>query len=203
MEATLKSDKPAAETAVQGKKILIVEDERPLILMVRRVLSKAGFEIVGEVTVEAGLKRLQEEDFDLILLDYMLPDQPGTEMVKVLGDRVETLPIIMLTGYTDVRLAVEVMKSGVADYVVKDARLEFIQSLPKKVEDIIERFRLRRENLQLQQRIDEVESRLEQLAETVTTIRSEVAAPAGAWLGEAAEDDRGAALLSRLKEILG
>ena len=166
-EAPIKTPDPAApgleaiDPEVSKGKILIVEDERPLILLVRRILTKAGFEIVGEVSVDAGLQRLAEEDFDLVLLDYMLPDKPGTEMVKVLGERLKTLPVIMLTGFTDVRLAVEVMKAGVADYVVKDARLEFIGSLPKKIEDVLERFELRRENVELQHRLESAERSLQ------------------------------------------
>ncbi len=159
------ADPETGDPEVTKGKILIVEDERPLILLVRRILTKAGFEIVGEVSVDAGLQRLASEAFDLVLLDYKMPDKPGTEMVRVLGNRLETLPVIMLTGFTDVRLAVEVMKAGVADYVVKDARLEFIQSLPKKIEDVLERFKLRRENAELQRRLQGAERGLESAAE--------------------------------------
>ena len=166
-------ESPEPETGdpeVTKGKILIVEDERPLILLVRRILTKAGFEVVGEVSVDAGLQRLAADSFDLVLLDYKMPDKPGTEMVRVLGDRLETLPVIMLTGFTDVRLAVEVMKAGVADYVVKDARLEFIQSLPKKIEDVLERFKLRRENAELQRQVEQAERGRESAAEQVARL---------------------------------
>lgn len=137
-------------------RILIVEDERPLILLVRRTLSKLNFEVIGEITVDAGLRRLEKEHFDALLVDYMLPEKSGLDLIHALGDRIHSLPVVMLTGYTDVQLAVDVMRAGAADYMVKDARLEFIRELPKLLTDLIERYSLRRDNQVLR---DEVEKK--------------------------------------------
>lgn len=165
MESSSNVTKPAvtksvaAESAAEeGSKpkarVLIVEDERPLILLVRRTLGKLDFEVVGEVTVDAGLQRLENESFDALLVDYMLPGKSGLDMIAALGDRLRTLPVIMLTGYTDVQLAVDAMRAGAADYLVKDARLEFIRELPKMLTDLIERYSLRRANLDLKHQIE-------------------------------------------------
>lgn len=141
-------------------RILIIEDERPLILLVRRTLSKLNFEVVGEVTVDAGLRRLDREDFDALLVDYMLPEKSGLDLIHALGDRIRTLPVVMLTGYTDVQLAVEVMRAGAADYVVKDARLEFLSELPKLLANLVERFSLRRDNHALRVEVEEKKAAL-------------------------------------------
>lgn len=142
------------ETPETKARVLIVEDERPLILLVRRTLLKQGYEVVGEVTVGSGLRRLGEESFDLVLVDYRLPDKSGVELIAEMAARQIQIPVIMLTGYTDVKLAVEVMKAGAADYVIKDARLEFIRSLPKKVAEVLERHALERRSSELSHELE-------------------------------------------------
>ena len=154
-----------AETPEVKKRVLIVEDERPLILLVSRTLSKLNFEVVGEVTVTAGLKRMEKEHFDALLVDYMLPERSGLDMIEALGDRVHEIPVVMLTGYSDVNLAVDAMRAGAADYLVKDARLEFIRDLPKVLGDLIEKYCLRRQNRHLEEKVRAGEVALEHARE--------------------------------------
>ncbi|MEM7582279.1 MAG: response regulator [Acidobacteriota bacterium] len=123
-------------------RILIVEDEPPLAELETIALEGAGFVCQAVARGEQGLEVLTSEAVDLVLLDYKLPDMTGLEFISRLGERIRTLPVIVVTGYADAQLAVELLKAGAADYVIKDTELLFLQQLPKTAKTTIDRFEL-------------------------------------------------------------
>lgn len=108
----------------EALKILYIEDNPDDQVILQRSLEKwCGIAFQME-TVETGLRglaRVVEEDFDLIILDYNLPDMNGAEVLNEINDRGIKVPVIMLTGAGDLQVAVEAMKKGVYDYVTKDS----------------------------------------------------------------------------------
>ncbi len=127
-------------------RILIVEDEPPLAEL-ERIALEGGDYLVDEVgRGDRGLEILEREEVSLVLLDYKLPDMTGLDFIAELGDRIRLLPVIVVTGYVDAKVAVKLLKAGAADYVIKDTELLFLQQLPKTVQDALERFDLRAEN---------------------------------------------------------
>ena len=119
--------------------VLIVEDEPGIALLERAELEEAGF--VVEV-VECGkdaLARLKEGGIDLLLLDYCLTDMTAGKIITALGEQIHILPVVIVTAYGDEQLAAKMLKSGAADYVIKDSGQNYIQRLPKIVSDQIER----------------------------------------------------------------
>lgn len=135
------------------EKILIVEDERTIALMECKKLEAAGF---GTEVVECGkaaLQRIEKGGISLLLLDYQLPDITASEVVDDLGEKIHSIPVIIVTGHGDEQLAVKMLKSGVADYIIKDADLNFIKSLPKIVLNHIERFKTAARNRTLQKQL--------------------------------------------------
>ncbi|MEM7353622.1 MAG: response regulator [Acidobacteriota bacterium] len=124
-------------------RILIVEDEPPLAELERIALEGVGYQIEDVGRGDLGLDKLNNGSIDLVLLDYKLPDMTGLDFVAALGDRIELLPVVVVTGYADAKLAVDLLKAGAADYVIKDTELVFLQQLPKLVRATAERFELK------------------------------------------------------------
>ncbi len=135
-------------------KILIVEDEPPLAELERIALEDGPYRIKEVGRGDRGLEILDSEPIALVLLDYKLPDMNGLDFIAAIGDRIRSLPVIVVTGFVDTRVAVKLLKAGAADYVIKDTELLFLQQLPKTVQDTLERFDLRRENEAAKARIE-------------------------------------------------
>ncbi len=135
-------------------RILIVEDEPPLAELERIALEGGDYQVEEVGRGDRGLEILGREDVSLVLLDYKLPDMTGLDFIAELGDRIQSLPVIVVTGYVNAKVAVKLLKAGAADYVIKDTELLFLQQLPKTVQDTLERFDLRAENEAAKARIE-------------------------------------------------
>ncbi|TAJ77833.1 MAG: PAS domain S-box protein [Gallionellaceae bacterium] len=96
------------------------------------------FNLVMASSANAGFERIAEFMPDLILLDYNLPDLDGLGFIKKLSGLTDTpIPIIMLTGEGNVSVAVEAMKCGAADYLVKDVGGQYLKLLPSVVSRVL------------------------------------------------------------------
>ncbi|MBX5449848.1 sigma-54-dependent transcriptional regulator [Thermogemmatispora sp.] len=104
--------------------ILIIDDEPHLPHQIARYLSRHGYEVETVAEGEAGLRIIQQCSVDLVLLDLRLPGLSGLEVLKRIKASEPELPVIMLTAYGDVRSAVEAMKLGASDYLLKGFDLE-------------------------------------------------------------------------------
>ena len=118
--------------------ILVVEDEAPLLTLLRYNLEKQGFRVEEAADGQEALLRVAETKPDLILLDWMLPSLSGIEVCRQLRRRPATrdLPIIMVTARTDDQDAVRARDVGADDYIVKpfavDAVLARIRALLRR-----------------------------------------------------------------------
>ena len=104
-------------------RILYVEDNPDDQLILKRALKesmKINYDLIAVETAEKGLAKLQKENFDLLLMDYRLPDMTGIEFVRELKKINNKTPIILLTGKGSESIAVEAMKLGVRDYIIKE-----------------------------------------------------------------------------------
>lgn len=100
-------------------RILVIDDDKDICLVLSKFLSKNDYEVDVAHTGENGLKLLRDTEYELILCDYRLPDITGVEAlqkIKVLSPQVA---VIIITGYSDVRTAVETFRYGANDYVTK------------------------------------------------------------------------------------
>jgi two-component system copper resistance phosphate regulon response regulator CusR len=100
-------------------KILLIEDEKPLASAVTRVLSDDGWRIMWEPTGDGGLKTALREDFDLIILDVMLPGKSGWEILDGIRAARKTVPIMMLTALEEIDDKVKGFELGADDYLPK------------------------------------------------------------------------------------
>jgi two-component system, cell cycle sensor histidine kinase and response regulator CckA len=103
-------------------KILLIEDNPGDVLFLQETLSEITFvelELVHVDRLKNALKRLQSEDFDVILLDLVLPDSNGLDTFMQIQEQTPATPIVVLTGMADETLAISAMKAGAQDYLVK------------------------------------------------------------------------------------
>ncbi len=114
--------------------VLVVEDDAGLNRLIQKTLQKAGFATDGALNGAEALAKIAEGRDLLLLLDYSLPDMTARELVEGLRDRGQTVMFVVMTGYGDERIAVEMMKLNASDYLVKDAYL--IQMLPSVMGEV-------------------------------------------------------------------
>ena len=108
----------AAETAEAAKKIMIVEDERRIARFLQMELEHEGFETESEENGRRAYERIVQEQYDLVLLDIMLPDMDGLEVCRRVRE-ISDVPIIMLTAKDDVEDKVSGLDIGANDYITK------------------------------------------------------------------------------------
>jgi two-component system, NtrC family, response regulator HydG len=101
------------------KKILIIDDEINIGQLLSKFLSKNGFEVRTATSGAGGLDLLSKEEFKLVLCDYRLEDTDGREILKKIKSSYPNLGVIIITGYSDIKLAVELIKMGAYDYITK------------------------------------------------------------------------------------
>ena len=103
------------------KKILIIEDEEPIRRVLVRILSDESdnYEISEEEDGKLGLNRLLKEEFDLVLCDIKMPKMDGIEVLQKVREKEIFVPVILLTGHGNVAIAVEAMKLGAYDFILK------------------------------------------------------------------------------------
>lgn len=101
------------------QRLLVVDDDNDICLLLSRFLEKRGYAVNTAGRKTAALALLKEHRFDLILCDHRLPDSDSLEMLGHFREGAPGVPVIVITGYSDVRIAVELMRKGAHDYVVK------------------------------------------------------------------------------------
>lgn len=116
-------------------KILVIDDDLDICALLKRFLGKNNFDVEVIHTGESGLKLQQKQSFDVIFCDYRLPDMDGLQMIPALKKNDPNVEIIVITGYSDVRLAVKVMKMGAFEYVTKPLHREEILITANKALD--------------------------------------------------------------------
>src|SRR5262245_62454098 len=131
-------------------RVLVIEDDHALSEVLCDELRARGHMAVPAETVGQGLEQLKEMEFDVALVDLMLPDGSGIDILRQVSEDDRPMECIVLTGYAAVSTAIEAMKLGAYDYVTKPARMEELEML---VEKAAEKARLRRENESLRFRL--------------------------------------------------
>jgi two-component system, NtrC family, response regulator HydG len=100
-------------------RILVIDDDKDMCLVLSKFLTKNDYEVDIAHTGEGGLKLLRDNEYILILCDYRLPDITGVETLQKIKVLSPIVPVIIITGYSDVRTAVETFRYGASDYVTK------------------------------------------------------------------------------------
>lgn len=128
------------------KKILLIEDEDTLRESLKRVLSKEGYDITGVDSAEAALDLLDDNSYDLILTDVILPGISGIELLKRIRERLPDQIVVVMTAFASLETAVESLRSGAYDYIIKPIMHEEIKQV---VKNALKQGSLQEENLRL------------------------------------------------------
>ena len=100
-------------------KVLIVDDDQDIRLLLDKFLTKGGFVTATAGTGESAIDITKKDIFDLILCDFKLPDTTGIELIPRIKITNPEAAVIVITGYSDVKVAVKAIKLGAYDYVTK------------------------------------------------------------------------------------
>src|SRR4051794_35701147 len=132
--------------------ILVIDDEAEIREGLELLLTSEDYSVSLAETGEAGLERLGEHPFDLVLLDVSLPDRNGLDLLRDIRHRDSLLPVILITAYGSIDMARSAFKSGAQDYITKPwSNDELLAQVALAVEDR----RLREENVQLKRALKE------------------------------------------------
>lgn len=119
------------------QKILVIDDDLYICTLLEKYLKKEGFAVETAFTGKSGITKIRTDTFDVVLCDFRLPDVDGKQMLADIKSISPNLQVIIITGYSDVRVAVSLIKSGAFEYVTKpifpEEILEIIKSALKYV----------------------------------------------------------------------
>ncbi len=131
-------------------KILIIDDEEKLRMLMARIVGLEGFEVVEAATCKAGLKKLEQFTVDVVLCDVKLPDGNGVDLIKEIKNLYPLVEIILLTAYGNIPDGVQAIKNGAFDYLTKGNDNDKIIPLINRA----------LEKVQLQKRIEKLEQQV-------------------------------------------
>lgn len=159
--------------SVTSAKILYIEDDSGLAALAQRRLGRAGFQVDTAPDGERGLEKCRAETYDVMLVDYKLPGMNGLDLVASLTAENRLPPTIMVSGAGDLKVAVEAMRLGVGDYLVKEVGSGYLELLEPTILRVMRTARLQRDK-------EEAEARLKDVARQQAAILENI--PDLAWL---------------------
>jgi DNA-binding NtrC family response regulator len=115
-----------------SEKVLIIDDEGDFLEALSERLRIRGMDVSTTTSPKEALKKIDEESYDAIILDFQMPEMDGLEALKEMKKKNPDLQVILLTGHATVERGVEALKSGALDFVEKPIDLE---SLAKKIKE--------------------------------------------------------------------
>ena len=118
--------------SVDGARVLVVDDEPVIRELLAECLDSAGYQAHCVGSAEDGLKTLEGDVFDLILTDMKMPGMSGLDFLYRIREHHGPVPVILMTGFGTVESAVEAIKLGACDYVLKPFRPQQIVLLVKR-----------------------------------------------------------------------
>jgi two-component system KDP operon response regulator KdpE len=136
----------------QAAKILVVDDERAVRLMLEAALRAQGYRVQTAASGKSAHDELEQDEFDVILLDLQLGDMDGIDVLRTVKGRWPDTEVILLTAHGSVNSAIAALRHGAFDYLLKPAQVNDIR---ERVERGLEHRRISRQRTELLQRISE------------------------------------------------
>jgi len=132
--------------------ILIVDDEKNYLVVLEALLSPEGYEIMTSNKGQDALRLIREADVDLVLTDMKMPGMSGMDLLEEAKKIKPEVPVIMMTAYGTIEMAVEAMKKHAYDYITKPFQNEELKLTIRKA---VENYRLVKENRRLSEALSE------------------------------------------------
>lgn len=116
-------------------RILIIDDEEKLRVLLSKIITLEGFDVLQADSCKAGLHKLEQQEIDVVLCDVKLPDGNGVELTKAIKEKHPLVEVILLTAYGNIPDGVQAIKNGAFDYITKgDDNNRIIPLLNKAIE---------------------------------------------------------------------
>ena len=132
--------------------ILVVDDEKNYLVVLETLLRSEGYEVITADNAKDALEIVLESDVDLVLTDMKMPGISGMELLETIKRRKPDIPVIMMTAYGTIEMAVEAMKKNAYDYITKPFKNE---ELKRTIRKAIENYTLLKENRRLSRELRE------------------------------------------------
>jgi DNA-binding NtrC family response regulator len=117
---------------MQGQSILVVDDEPDMRLALTHALSRSGHVVETACSGYEALEKFKRDEFGLVITDVKMPEMSGMKVLEEVKELSPQIPVIMITGYGTVNNAVEAMKEGASDYILKPFDSETLDAAVKK-----------------------------------------------------------------------
>lgn len=140
--------------------ILIIDDEASLRQTLARILQRAGFEVTTAANGAEGASLVSQHPFDLVYLDIRMPDMSGLELLKSIHAKYPELPVILFTAQPDLNSAVDALRNGATDYLLKPLKP---QAVVERTNSILANQQKERRKREIQRQIDSLQSELNEL----------------------------------------
>ena len=155
-------------------RILYIDDDAGIGRLVQKHLSRYGYAVETATNGNEGLRRLDEQTFDLVALDHYMEGQDGLTTLAEIRKRPNPPPVVYVTGTTEGRVAVAALKAGAADYVIKDVSGTFLPLLRAAIESSLAARELRLLREAAQAEVREARDKFEALANERALLMREV-----------------------------
>jgi DNA-binding response OmpR family regulator len=142
--------------------ILIIDDEASLRKTMARILGQAGFEVTTAESAEQGLDYLKTTPFDLVLTDLRMPGMHGMDALKLIHASQPDLPVVLFTAQPDVNSAVEALRHGATDYLLKPIKPE---TIIERTKAILQRQGIEKRKREIALEIEALQNELKRLDE--------------------------------------
>ena len=119
--------------AERKARILIVDDEPPVVRVLSEYLIEQGFDVRGVFSGVQALARMSQEQPDVVLLDVRMPELDGVEVLRRIRDNYPRIPVLMVSGNDDVELAKETVTLGAFDYILKPIDFPYLRRAVDKM----------------------------------------------------------------------
>jgi response regulator of citrate/malate metabolism len=162
-------------------RILLVDNDPDYVaVLVHSLNSFQGrqFSSVVAHSLQEATQLLESHLPDLILLDYYLPDGNGLQIVRKMSEAATSIPVILLTSSKDFRTAIEAMKHGVEEYLIKEEMID--TTLPRTIVGVLERYRIKKEIARAEREKLMSQKRTEAIRELIVTMCHEFNNPLAA-----------------------
>lgn len=113
--------------------VLLVDDSHDMLELLRRNMVEMGFNAFASTSVVDAIELLESTEIDLVITDLNMPKVGGLQLVRYMSEHFSRIPVLVITGYPDVRNAVEVMKLGAMEYLIKPFTFDELQTSITKI----------------------------------------------------------------------
>jgi DNA-binding response OmpR family regulator len=151
--------------ATLSGRVLIIEDEASLRQTLTRILRQAGCDVTAAAAGPEALQRLTSASYDLAYLDIHLPEMDGLQVLKEVHTLYPQMPVVLFTAYASLETAVEAMRLGATDYLIKPLNPEVLIS---RTESLLKKQAIERRRRELQTQIANLQDELKKVEEALS-----------------------------------